>query len=716
MHSQGRLTNPGTSRTSPAAYPTAMTASSFETLIEQVLSSIKSGDLLSEEAIETIFDFATPAFCKFGRETVAWAVRKLGAFCDWNDFRWAEKRLREGVETHELQIEVQQLRGERGVNYFDIKLEEYSPSRSRARSIAARKRPRYYEEMRKAESLMGFDEEINESLLSTLGVWDGKAVPRNLLDLLPDDIGFPLHTSQPTHLYDHRLHFLVKELGSRLWDDGRAVDKVIKHCGHVLAELFLADNEDASFRLILRQLTILADDYLGSTGWDALGLCWRGELACWNEGDENAKDIAERMWRWTEKTSPSVYSDVVAFFAITHTAADWADWGWDRFCPWTHLGEIEATWLDVEQPLARAMVRRAFREGNWDTSLIISAFLLLDRGYSLESKDLPLQCWIWMAENSDLSMLGPEMYYACWREALGLVSSDTDPRLRHNIIVVLLAGLLFDRVRGCELPSIQCLIDDLKALHGLGPSNDQKIAALEMVKHVYEVVKPDYLVAADRLAITKLIDESTKSQSNLPPRVSTDKGRPNASGPTIDQSLLNQAELHMRKLISEALLARLSAKSKQDLRIGEFLYVLASNIEGEGGGFDGFVTHYSKGLLTHIQESLRGPLRKESSLAGEFLRVFKKEYPEWSDLLAFMDRLDTMTGTPLYGRLLGQRVALRRLKDLREPFERMKACRNKAAHTKHRIDREEATVLHDLLWNKGLVRQIIESFPLAPCR
>jgi hypothetical protein len=46
----------------------------------------------------------------------------------------------------------------------------------------------------------------------------------------------------------------------------------------------------------------------------------------------------------------------------------------------------------------------------------------------------------------------------------------------------------------------------------------------------------------------------------------------------------------------------------------------------------------------------------------------------------------------------------------------MRRWRNKAAHTGSPISRDEATLLHGLLFNKKMIQRIVELFPKPPKR
>ena len=114
-----------------------------------------------------------------------------------------------------------------------------------------------------------------------------------------------------------------------------------------------------------------------------------------------------------------------------------------------------------------------------------------------------------------------------------------------------------------------------------------------------------------------------------------------------------------------------------------------------------YVMHYSKGLLEHIQSSIKGPLASDPSLKFEFRSLFgQTDHPEWSELQNFMMNIERVAGTSYGKRLLRQGVSLHQFGELIRPFDEVRLYRNKAAHTGRRIDREWAALFHDLLWNQ----------------
>ncbi len=693
-----------------------MSSKQFTNLVEGVVEEARDSRLLSEELYQEVLEQILPARVKENNESIAWAVRQLSPFCDWREFGWANDHLGAGGQLDDLHLEIQRVNDKRKAMRYGQEYHRTVASLAHGVVQYYKDQRRFFQMMRDAETLMGFDQEFTNKLVATLGPWDELAVPNSLIDLLPEELTFPLRKTHRATPYDHRVHLLVRLLVSRLGTECVSDEVVIRHCGHVLAELLHADDDEAASRLVLGQVTLLAEEFVGRHPWDVLGLCWRGELACWAWDEELAEDYANRVWDRTVKLTAKEVSKVTSFFTLTTDWSEaWSSWGWDCFdSPRSHLGEIKLTRIGLERPLALAVVRSAFQRGVWDTSLLSSTLELQDNFYILEPDDLPVECWVWMAENIEHSRHGNEFYYTYWYAAFKSLASDTDPRLAHNILVVLLAGLLFNKCERYETPSIQQVLSNLTDIYRANSTTHKKQAALDMVRYVYVKMNPDYLTAADRLAITKAIEDASRPPTGVSLVESSPKG---STSEQIDPSLLNQAEVYLKTQISETTWARLTPKAKNEFKHGEFLYIMATKLEGEGGNFDSFVLHYSKGLLAEIQESLRAPLLKDQSLKGPFLAVFgDQERPEWPQLLRFISDLENVAGTALGKRLLSQGVAFPRLRELRDFFEKLKALRNRAAHSGSRINRDEATLLHGLLLNKGIIQSILECFPKPPKR
>jgi hypothetical protein len=692
----------------------SMSSERFTDLVEHVAEVARDGKLLTEELHQRVLESLPEQEGEGSLKAIARAVRQLGPTCDWREFQWANEFLQAGGCPDEAHLEIQRINDERESLFKGPEFNQAASGIAQGLIEIHQDQRRFIQVMRDAETLMGFDQEVTNQLIAPLGGWDDSAVPASLLELLPEDLVFPLRKSRRASPYDHRFHLLVRELVSRLGDEGVSEDEVVQECGHVLAELIHFDDEGAASKLVQKQVTLRAEAYVKTNPWDTLALCWRGELACWACDQDLIEECARRVWERVRRSSAKEINKVTAFFALTtDSAVAWSNWGWDRLdFPRSHLGEVETASIDVERPLAHAVVRNAMQRGVWDTSLLCSTFELRESGYTLDADDLPVECWVWMAENIEHSRFGTEMYYEYWNQAFRSLGSDTDPRLAHNISVVLLAALLFDKCHRYEVPSISEVLKGLTDTFRADSTAHKRQAALEMVRYVYQTINPDHLTAADRLAITSSLEYSKTQNEVISPAVPPSTPPPQVLTEQDYPSLLAGVEADLKQKITEAIWARLSPVSKDEFRHGELAYITATKVEGEGGNFKPFVMHFSMGLLEHIQESLKGPLVREPSLRPDFHNSLGLSgHPEWSELLVFMTNLEKVGGTTFGKRLLSQGVALPHLRELRDFFEKMKACRNKAAHTKHRIDREEAAILHDLLLNKGHIQKVVQVFP-----
>ena len=536
----------------------AMPPNQFTSLLERIAEAGRGGALLSEMLYQEVLEQIPIAEDDGDNEAIALAARQLSPFCDWSEFGLANDYLGAGGCVDDLHLEIQRINDDlkrrtgEGTEYdrslrdlvdFTVKSLEGSRQSSQA--------------MRNLETLMGFDQEATNKLIAPLGTWDKMLVPNSLFELLPEEVTFPLRKTQRSTPYDHRIHLLVQELASRLGVERFSDDVVVRHCGHVLAELLLADDREAASRLVLTQVTLLAEEFVQRHPFDVLGLCWRGELACW-AGDEGlAEEYAKRVWDRTTKLSAKEVNEVTSFFAwTTDLGGEWWSFPWDGLDgPQLHLGEIKSSWLGVERPLAHAVVRNAFRRGVWDTPLLCSTFKLRENTYDLESDDLPLECWVWIAENIPHLSYDNEFYYVYWLDAFKSLASDTDPALAHNVLVVLLASLLFnnDMRMDYDVPSIpiQEVLSRLTDTYRADSMARKKQAALEMLKYVYAHNCLDHLTAADRLAFTKAINDFEIVPKANPIVEALSLESTESSDNQIHPSNLDGAEVEVRKLIGE---------------------------------------------------------------------------------------------------------------------------------------------------------------------
>jgi hypothetical protein len=685
-------------------------------LIREVVDSVSGGTLLSEALYRKILDHTPASLCEAEAEAVALAVRQLGEFCDWSDFRWAEEQLRAGVDVDELHVGVERYLAEREALLWGPECDAQLDSIVSGIVQTVESERHFRKELREAEICRGFDEETTNELMRTLGSWDNVAIPKNVVDLLPEEIVFPIRTVQRNCPYDHRIHLMVRELLTRLSNSGSPSDNVIKHCGHIVADLWHSEDDESAFRLVLKQVIMLADEYVRRAPSDVIGLCWRGELACWDWDNDLAKDYAEKVWSQTLACSADEMSKVAAFFALTRELG--ADWGHcsdpDRFNSGSHLGELQSKWLDLEQGLAPALVRRTFRHCKWGTPLICSAFALQERGYTLEPDDVPLKCWVWMAENVERSNFGNEHYYTCWYRTFQSLASDTDPRLAHNVLVVLLAGLILDTFTTYDIPSVEKVLSRLADVYRADPRTLRKEAILGMVKFLYDRTSLDHLKAADIPAITKAIHELPEEPAGAPwaePLPMDAMNEPDY------EVWLDKVEAKLKPQIGEPTWSELSSEAKDHFKRGELQFTLALAAKTEVGSyFDDFVINYSKGLLAIIGESLRVPLLKGKSHKREFEKQFpdafaRRRHPEWAELLRLIDDREVFVKKSLGKALMVQRVAFHKFERLKDFFINMLRWRNQAAHSGKAVKRHEAELLHKLALDQGMIKLVVKCFP-----
>ncbi len=308
-----------------------MSSAVFNDLVKKVVREARGGNLLREPLFDAILAQAPAEWCRSEPETVAISLRELASFCDWKEYGWAVDRLHAGADPDELHLAIERIHEEDKASRKETGLDRlYAEFANQSVRIVQDQR-QFLQSMRDIETLMGFDEGAVSKLIETIGPWDRSAVPATFLGLLPDDVTFPSREQVRLSFYDHRIHLVVRELASRLGEGLRSDQRVIKQCGHVLAEVFFGDDEKATARLLLEQMTLLAADYVGQHSQDSLGLCWLGELVCWNQDNDLAEQLAWRVWVETANASVQILKMITAFFASTTSSADeWDRWCWSR--------------------------------------------------------------------------------------------------------------------------------------------------------------------------------------------------------------------------------------------------------------------------------------------------------------------------------------------------------------------------------------------------
>lgn len=669
----------------------------FNILINEVVDASTRGDLMDGHLYNWILEQLPNPGTTSGIESIALAVGRLTLYCDWDWFDRASERHKGGTSLDDLHKHIQPT-DEEGF-YNDIIVQEEAPNLAEGLASMRENESQYFRELREFEQRMGFDEATTSRVVELLGPWDKTVVPMNFLDLLPSELIFPFHRSKRVAIYDHRIHLLVLEFVTRIQEGGKDSDEVVKNCGHLIARFFSGDDKEAGTRLIQDQLILLADDYVQDNPYDLIGLCWRGQLACWNDDDDDvAMEHAKMVWQRSIESRANTLANVISFFAKSREMS-WEELSdsSDNFLD-SRLGDLKASWIDREEPLVAAIIRRSSMRGTWDTSLLCSALPLPDCTIDLSSDCLSTECWVWMAEHSHqlrLGVLRGEIYFDNWSHAFDTLSAGTDPKLAHNIVVILLTGQLLGMNGTIRLPSIQRLLDELKNIHRNGSLPNEKTNTLKAIQDIFEKMSPDQLNAADRMAIVKSItglERTTKSESF------TQKSE--------------RAETILKTTIGELIWSKLSSKARDLFTSGELQFIIESEKVGEQGNFKSFVMNFSHGLLHEILESIGGPLQRDKTLKEEHIRMFG-ETTEWNDLINFIDCQNSHIGSRLIPMLMAQRVRLNQIGDLRGGFIKLRDFRNRAAHVNGRcIDRAEADRLHGFLTEDGgFIRIMIEYFP-----
>jgi hypothetical protein len=501
----------------------------FMNLVNLVVEAAREGTRMTEDLYLSILESAPATWCESHPSSVASALRKLAHLCESRNFGWANSRLDAGASPEELILEVEQ-----SDELWKAILEREKSESAYAESLAAfgnlqESERSFLQGKRDMETLMGFDQGVMKRLVEKLGHYDDTELPGSLHDILPEEIAFPLERGEYCSAYDYRVHLLVRELAARLGESNRLDKDVIKISGHVLGKIYHSDDDAAESRLLLRQLTILADEYVWRNDGDAIGLCWRGELACWEGDDDLALDCARQVWNKVSFSSTEIILRTSLFFAFTGSSApDWNVWKLQAIeRPRWHLGEHEEMWIDRKQPLACAIVRKAFQRGTWDTSLLCSIVNLLDNGYFFRMKfyNASTEAWAWIAEQAWFTACPSETYHMCWSNAYESLGGDTRPDLAHNVIATILVGLLTtdSQRNGLISATFHQVLEAFQKLHLDGSMPEGACTALDLMSYLYRQRKLDHLTAADRVTVETAI-EGIKAQKELD--VLADPSRP----------------------------------------------------------------------------------------------------------------------------------------------------------------------------------------------
>lgn len=335
--------------------------------------------------------------------------------CDWPSYVMREElprhglreRERESLEAlHDSATPSGPVEGDPAVEHFSREDEHHEEEQPEPTPV------------QRLEALTGTDRDAVAAMASVFGSTTEAflTLPSRPAEQLPVRVRTGPTAAERTAEFSHQdarfFHAVLRAIGAR----GRGTPEVIRLCGRELSVLFPDEVAEGVGTYAFRQARLLIGDRLSANPNDVETLSWHAALAL-RAGDElDGRETAGRLWGATVECDPTTLARVVQF-SLCH---DW-DYsepsfnGTDRDAGL--LGGLEGDWYDRHEPLAHALIRRAFAQGHWHADLVQTVRELCCgwEGHDLGADVMPASGWVWAAHEE-----GPagNNYYRAWERAL----------------------------------------------------------------------------------------------------------------------------------------------------------------------------------------------------------------------------------------------------------------------------------------------------------
>ena len=240
------------------------------------------------------------------------------------------------------------------------------------------------------------------------------------------------------HLF---LHDLLRTIGLRR----RMERQIVALCGRELGILFPGEMDPKTGTYRFRQACYLLEDRLAVSPDDMTAVAWLAELSLRRSDVEAARSLASRLWSLSSRSRPTDLARLVHFSLAYYGNYDEPTFDGQQPCP-GQLGELEGEWFDRNEPLADALLRRAFAGNDWNADLVqtvVDLCFCINGGRDFSDDIMPPYAWVWVAHS--LGQAGPD-YYPAWERAIAAAIAADDGATAMTAVPYLIGGALRGRV------------------------------------------------------------------------------------------------------------------------------------------------------------------------------------------------------------------------------------------------------------------------------
>jgi len=576
--------------------------------------------------------------------------------------------------------------------------------------------------LRETEEHFGLTPEHRERVVAKLGQVTKSAL--RLRDILPPGV-FPLWLrSVSEQSYDHNLHVAVKALLEHLGPENRRSQVLVAECASLLARQFPQEfsgelvGKDSFCETVER-----ANRYYEESPDNLFLLLWRGVLARWEGDDQRSFELAIDFWQMSDDISVEDCRRVLWMCRETtillSVEMEWMDPNWEYYTPDESIFEIPHYWLDREEPLISAFVRRAVANESWDANCV-AAYLAINTVPDIDFKwwytddVLPPSNWIWIAETQD---------WDCWPNApqweVAFRSSSVEKTPDESFLsaAVLLCGYKWTAKTYGGTVDLATIVNRLLAHHAAGSYSNEVNGLLTGFFRVLEVLESrriKHLSATDGVTIARSVAKLSVDLL-LNPNTTMDQAE-------IDRLTENsewvRAEIYLKSQLGPHLWSNLNPETQEDFRTAELIHRRRNSLPGEQN-FGNSLFHLTTGLLREINIHFWGPIRACKETKGELLDLgLDGKFPKRLEWGAFIKIIRHHEMLPVTLRIaLGRRIKIwwfsEHVKEIEELFLEV---RNDTAHSKW-IDRERANVIRwEIMKKEGMAQRILNALGIDHSR
>jgi len=424
---------------------------------------------------------------------------------------------------------------------------------------------------------------------------------------------------------------------------------------------------------------------------DVETLAWHAELALRDSDEPTGRETAGRLWAATAGSEPTALARV-AQFSLGHA---W-DYSEPRFngIDWDAglLGRLEGGWYDRDEPLAHALVRRAFAEGHWNADLVQTVRELCHgwEDHGLSNDVMPASGWVWVAHEEAPA---GHNYYRAWERAFEAARLLGEPGVATLAVPYLVLGGVLRRCTGNYAAWLSHL-QESSTTPGTRRAAARVVAALRNV---------EILPTPARVILANLAIEFADELASVP------EGDPNEVRALADGLLdIDRQEQHAIGYLSERVWERVSPRTRELILQTIGVYRSFRESSGDRRDYGLVFVPLANAIVHEVEEQFSVALR----LRG--MRYFRRMRCDKSPgtlrhLLNDLVRAESPDARR-DARLLRERgIRLDALAAFAPDLEGLAPVRNAGAHAGMRIDRDGAAVVFGDWFEKGRVRRLFET-------